>query len=56
MNTPGTGTPNASRTGESDGAPVAAPRATTTASPLWFLGTLARMKITGEHTGGRFAL
>jgi quercetin dioxygenase-like cupin family protein len=24
--------------------------------PLWFLGTLARMKLTGEQTGGRFAL
>ena len=24
--------------------------------PLWFLGTLARMKLTGEDTGGRFAL
>ena len=24
--------------------------------PLWFLGTLARMKIEGHQTGGRFAL
>ena len=24
--------------------------------PLWFLGTLARMKLTGDETGGRFAL
>jgi hypothetical protein len=24
--------------------------------PRWFLGTLARMKLTGEQTGGRFAL
>lgn len=24
--------------------------------PLWFLGTLARMRLTGEDTGGRFAL
>jgi quercetin dioxygenase-like cupin family protein len=24
--------------------------------PLWFLGTLARLKLTGEQTGGRFAL
>lgn len=24
--------------------------------PLWFLGTLARMKLTGEDTQGRFAL
>jgi quercetin dioxygenase-like cupin family protein len=23
---------------------------------LWFLGTLVRPKLTGEHTGGRFAL
>ena len=27
-----------------------------TASPLWFLGTLVRMKLTGEQTDGRFAL
>jgi quercetin dioxygenase-like cupin family protein len=26
------------------------------AEPLWFLGTLVRMKLTGEQTGGRFAL
>jgi len=26
------------------------------APPLWFLGTLVRMKLTGEDTGGRFAL
>jgi quercetin dioxygenase-like cupin family protein len=24
--------------------------------PLWFLGTLVRVKLTGEDTGGRFAL
>jgi quercetin dioxygenase-like cupin family protein len=24
--------------------------------PLWFLGTLVRVKLTGEQTGGRFAL
>ena len=24
--------------------------------PLWFLGTLARIKLDGEQTGGRFAL
>jgi quercetin dioxygenase-like cupin family protein len=24
--------------------------------PLWFLGTLVRLKLTGEQTGGRFAL
>jgi quercetin dioxygenase-like cupin family protein len=27
-----------------------------TPPPLWFLGTLARLKLTGEQTGGRFAL
>lgn len=27
-----------------------------TAPPLWFLGTLVRLKLTGEQTGGRFAL
>jgi quercetin dioxygenase-like cupin family protein len=27
-----------------------------TGEPLWFLGTLARMKLTGAETGGRFAL
>jgi quercetin dioxygenase-like cupin family protein len=26
------------------------------AEPLWFLGTLARIKLDGEQTGGRFAL
>jgi quercetin dioxygenase-like cupin family protein len=26
------------------------------AGPLWFLGTLARLKLTGGQTGGRFAL
>jgi hypothetical protein len=26
------------------------------ADPVWFLGTLARLKLTGEDTGGRFAL
>jgi mannose-6-phosphate isomerase-like protein (cupin superfamily) len=34
----------------------AAPHVSDTASPLWFLGTLVRMKLTGEQTGGRFAL
>jgi quercetin dioxygenase-like cupin family protein len=28
----------------------------TTSEPLWFLGTLVRPKLTGEQTGGRFAL
>jgi quercetin dioxygenase-like cupin family protein len=27
-----------------------------TTEPLWFLGTLVRMKLTGEQTGGRLAL
>jgi quercetin dioxygenase-like cupin family protein len=29
---------------------------TSTSEPLWFLGTLVRLKLTGEQTGGRFAL
>ena len=29
---------------------------TADAEKLWFLGTLARIKLTGEDTGGRFAL
>jgi quercetin dioxygenase-like cupin family protein len=28
----------------------------TTSEPLWFLGTLVRPRLTGEHTGGKFAL
>ena len=28
----------------------------TASEPLWFLGTLVRPKLTGEHTGGKFAL
>jgi quercetin dioxygenase-like cupin family protein len=28
----------------------------TTSEAFWFLGTLVRPKLTGEHTGGRFAL
>lgn len=37
--------------------PLAEPQvATGSAPPLWFLGTLARLKLTGEQTGGRFAL
>jgi quercetin dioxygenase-like cupin family protein len=27
-----------------------------TDEPLWFLGTLVRLKLTGEQTGGRFAI
>jgi quercetin dioxygenase-like cupin family protein len=35
----------------------AEPRVVTAAGePLWFLGTLARLKLTGEQTGGRFSL
>lgn len=39
-------------------AEVAAPqgRIVDEAPPLWFLGTVVRFKLTGEHTGGRFAL
>jgi quercetin dioxygenase-like cupin family protein len=32
------------------------PQVVTTVQPLWFLGTLAHLKLTGEQTGGRFAL
>jgi quercetin dioxygenase-like cupin family protein len=32
------------------------PQVVTTSAPLWFLGTLVRPKLTGEQTGGRFAL
>jgi quercetin dioxygenase-like cupin family protein len=36
---------------------VAEPRVfASTSQPLWFLGTLVRFKLTGEQTGGRFAL
>jgi quercetin dioxygenase-like cupin family protein len=27
-----------------------------TTEPLWFLGTVVRLKLTGEETGGRFAI
>lgn len=38
-------------------APAAAPRiAAEDGDELWFLGTLARLKLTGGQTGGRFAL
>lgn len=36
--------------------PVAEPRVVEGGDTLWFLGTLARMKLEGEQTGGRFAL
>lgn len=36
--------------------PLAGVVANERAEPLWFLGTLARLKLTGEQTGGRFAL
>lgn len=39
-----------------DARPVAEPRVVTDGETLWFLGTLARMRLDGEHTGGRFAL
>lgn len=32
------------------------PQVVTTSEPQWFLGTLVRPKLTGEQTGGRFAL
>jgi quercetin dioxygenase-like cupin family protein len=32
------------------------PHVVKTSEPLWFLGTLVRPRLTGEHTGGRFAL
>lgn len=32
------------------------PRVISDSERLWFLGTLARMKLDGQHTGGRFAL
>jgi quercetin dioxygenase-like cupin family protein len=35
---------------------VLEPQVVTTSAPLWFLGTLVRLKLTGEQTGGRFAL
>ena len=41
---------------EVEAARVAEPRVVTGGDKLWFLGTLARMKLDGEHTGGRFAL
>jgi quercetin dioxygenase-like cupin family protein len=35
---------------------VAEPRVVSDSETLWFLGTLARMKLDGRQTGGRFAL
>ena len=32
------------------------PQLVTSVEPLWFLGTLARVKLSGEQTGGRFSL
>lgn len=32
------------------------PRVVDGGETVWFLGTLARMKLDGQHTGGRFAL
>jgi quercetin dioxygenase-like cupin family protein len=37
-------------------AAVLEPQVVTTAEPFWFLGTLVRPTLTGEQTGGRFAL
>jgi quercetin dioxygenase-like cupin family protein len=34
----------------------AQPQIVTAAEPLWFLGTLVRIKLTGAETGGRFSL
>lgn len=39
-----------------DGAAEAEPCVVTGGENLWFLGTLARLKLEGRHTGGRFAL
>ena len=39
-----------------DFAQDAAPCVVTDSERLWFLGTLARMKLDGQQTGGRFAL
>ncbi len=39
-----------------DAAASAEPSVVGSGEPLWFLGTLARMKLEGRHTGGRFAL
>jgi mannose-6-phosphate isomerase-like protein (cupin superfamily) len=40
-----------------DGAGVSVePQVVTDSEDLWFLGTLARMKLDGHQTGGRFAL
>ena len=35
---------------------MSAAHVVTSSEPLWFLGTLVRPKLTGAHTGGRFAL
>jgi quercetin dioxygenase-like cupin family protein len=35
---------------------AAEPRVVTDSERLWFLGTLGRMKLDGQHTAGRFAL
>ena len=39
-----------------DPAVGAEPRVATSGERLWFLGTLARMKLDGEETAGRFAM
>lgn len=38
------------------GVPAPEPAVVTTSEPLWFLGTLVHPRLTGEQTGGRFAL
>ena len=46
-----------SAAGVADGAGLAVePQVVTDSEDLWFLGTLARMKLDGQQTGGRFAL
>jgi quercetin dioxygenase-like cupin family protein len=46
-----------SAAGVADGAGVAVePQVVTDSEDLWFLGTLARMKLDGHQTGGSFAL
>jgi quercetin dioxygenase-like cupin family protein len=37
-------------------APLLGPQIVTASEPRWFLGTLVHPKLSGQHTGGRFAL
>ena len=41
---------------EQERGPIPEPRVVTDGEGLWFLGTLARMKLVGEQTAGRFGL